>query len=363
MTDQLKKEYAIPGAAALASIPLLYAGLRKGKVPVNWVTEKGAFSSIKNPITKLWNKLKYSGFNILEHSGSRKSSNVLSNLKGKTYLDTDAFANNYGIKNTADTFNTAKGKITKYFQDKYNFSKTDKSGVILKSKRLDLSKVNTSEELYSKLKNIKENKYIKPSVDFAGQGAHISNKDLSTFKNLKYNELSPKLKSKLNALLKEKENYIVQDTIPLRLANSVGNNLRPVEESRFNFMVDKGKIKPIYDVKRWNFGSLPFNGAPDSKLEKQFYSFAKKYVKNNPKIFKDNFVLGADVVRDTSGKMRVIELNDQSGFLHGPLGPAKLYKAMSGNDTPIISAAKAVAGGTLLGTGAYGVKKLIDKKE
>ena len=92
-------------------------------------------------------------------------------------------------------------------------------------------------------------------------------------------------------------------------------------------------------------------------------------ITKNPSKFKGKqFVLGADVARDTKGKLKIIEINDQSGFLHPDLVGHKgqvhdFYKAVTGRDTRFRAGQKAVAAGvgTSVALSAMETKKKLEK--
>jgi len=99
-------------------------------------------------------------------------------------------------------------------------------------------------------------------------------------------------------------------------------------------------LKNEFIIPKW---SPSFDRADLEKKIQTVWSQNKQVQSKSP------LLLGADVVSDKKGKKWMIEVNDQSGFLHPAIlnyniGQShKVYKAITGRDTTLVSAAKGIA--------------------
>ena len=238
--------------------------------------------------------------------------------------------------------------IANVLQDKVRYGKLKSDGSILPAQTV---REFVKSRLGRDAKDVKElrsvidknipTRYIKKIRDEASKGLHMGKPSTRV--------------SDYQKLYRSPDKYLIQPKIkadPVVYKGKKGLS----GEVRLDFLVDSGIVKPIQKLPRY-----PAGKAPDSKLPISFKNLAKafsltsrqiqpelqKIVSKNPKVFKDRAILGADVIRDKKGKIRVIEINDQSGLYDVyPPGAHRLYKAVTGRDTKVVAGLKGLAVGT-----------------
>ena len=161
----------------------------------------------------------------------------------------------------------------------------------------------------------------------------------------------------LKKMLAKPDDFIVQEALPLAkeikmpgYARITGRDI-PIE---YRVHVVNGRVVPELSTKRW----LGLNPYTSGKTMRRMNRDTQAHVdRMDPKYLK-NTMMGMDVAQLADGSHRIIETNPggQSGYLMPDyskiptLSGHKLYKTITGRDSPVIAGAKglAAAGGTAL---------------
>ncbi len=183
--------------------------------------------------------------------------------------------------------------------------------------------------------------YIKPRKDYASGGeGHMTSTEL---REAMQNKRLPK---ELKDVRKNPKQYIVQPEM----------QFNPSKEHRTHVAISDAVVKPVgLQTKRHEIG---IGVGKNWVTPKQTAEAVQRMINRNPKLKSKlkgkNLLFGADVMRDTKGEFKIIEMNDQSGFTSSPTVGHGIYKAVTGADTRAVSGLKgmgvggAVAGGTAL---------------
>lgn len=326
--------------------------LSKGKL--NWVTDVPSrfTTDRKNILDKFVGKLLYGDTKFYKVENAKDLKKLPRKLEGTTYYELDKTYNPKLYPKSDISYNKRTDVINKVFQNKTRFARL-KGEAVAKGDSLS-KKLGYPKEFDSFIHRLskQENMYIKPSSEFASKGkTHISSADLKTLsEKLKNKEpLNPELKKRLEAAFKNQSKYVVQEEIPVKKYKIGPAKGMPKSERRIDFIYRKGKVIPIQKHRRW-FG-IDLSRINNKEFKQEF----EKLVKQNPNLKKDlkdeAYILGADVVRDKNKKLKIIEINDQSGFLDPTVNLDKyvahrLFKKVTGRDTGTARALKGTAAGT-----------------
>lgn len=176
---------------------------------------------------------------------------------------------------------------------------------------------------------------------------------------------NPEHKKWMRGVLDKSDDYMVQEYIPIAKERGLlaKRPVKPGEAARkvrlggevpteYRVHVYGGKVVPGATVHRWAGGAElnPFRRKEIQQMEAEIQKAIGKLPGNRTKI-----PMAMDVVKDTSGKWRIIEANigTQSGFMGPQVGrvpiPSKpahaLYKATTGRQSKLEAGLKATAAG------------------
>lgn len=282
----------------------------------NWITDAPSrfTTDRKNIVDHAVGKLLYGDTNFFKARNAKELNKIPKKLHGATYFDLSKTHITKNLPTSDVDLNKNKKIIDDLLQDKIQFSKLKNKGHIPKGDALSktLKKPKTYNEFLTSISK-QENKYIKPANEFASKGkTHISNNDLISIKN---KLVSKKLSNKLQQAYKNMDNYVIQDAVDFKTIKIGPSKGQPKTEKRVDILLHKGKASPIKTQSRW----ITPDVTNKTKLNKEVTNAVNYIVKNNAKLRnatkKDSFVLGVDVIKDKKNKLKIIEMNDQSGFL------------------------------------------------
>lgn len=350
-------------AIALKRTKHLNAIQRLSKGKLNWVTDTPSrfTTDRKNIIDKAIGKLMYGDTKFYRVENAKDLKKLPRKLEGATYYELGRSYDPKLYPKSNISYNKETKLIDDIFQNKVEFARL-KGDSIAKGDRLS-KKLRYPKDYATFVNRVskKKNTYIKPSTEYASKGkSHISSKELqSVSESLKNKKrIDPKLNKKLRSAYKDQSNYVIQEEIPVDRYKFGPAKGQPKSERRIDFIYRKGKVTPIQKHRRWV-------GLDISKVdEKQFKHEFENLVKQNPKIRKasngEAYILGADVVKDKNKKLRIIEVNDQSGFIDPTVASDKyvahrLFKRLTGKETGVSRIGK----GTAVGLGSYTAGDLV----
>jgi hypothetical protein len=370
---------------------------------------------------KIKKQISYDDIQFLNVSRKNK---VPKRVEGALYNEAELDARHIIPK--ADISYNVNPKIVESLQNKENYGKM-KGKMVPQATGLTsvLKKKNyTPNGILTELAGTKEKVYYKPREGEASAGEwHF---DTDQFKRMQGDpKYYVKRKTELNYLTKHPDEYIAQKHIDVEKIKSGPDIGHPVSERRVHFAVHDNKVSimgpklprwfeskdiqlstnkslitgtgaiagaatgmvtsdtdnPKKTLRRGLIGAAIGGGAtfgaakilehgvsvptfymrPDKKeLEKGIQEIWSK----NPRLkSKTPSILGADVLTDKAGKKHIIEINDQSGYLHPDapttfLATQSMYKHITGKDTKVMAAAK----GTLVGGATAAGLGIVNKK-
>jgi hypothetical protein len=295
----------------------------KSKGKFTWGLED--YEKPKKILDKIKERLAYGGDIKLVNPADKK----IKKIEGAYYHDADAFTGPKPIKSDIG-YNVDTKTIRKVFQDKLNFGKIRNYGIVTETrggneylKELGLKRTTKESDLYKALQGSKSNYYIKPRKDFGSMGAgHFTTRTLKTSKTTR------------KKFLKDPSKYVVQENL----------KFKPERELRYHAIVNDGDVKVIRPTMSKQYYPASLLNNP-----REVETGLSNIIRRNK--IKGNYIFGGDVAENQYGKIKFIELNDQSGFLHPDtsvaslLGPRHLYKAVTGKDTKGVAGIKALAAG------------------
>jgi len=344
-------------AIALKRAKNLNAIQKLSKGNLNWVTDAPSrfTTDRKNIIDKAVGKLMYGDTKFYRVENAKDLKKLPRKLEGATYYELGTSYNPKLYPKSDISYNKETKLIDNIFQDKVQFARL-KGDSIAKGDRLS-RKLRYPKDYPTFVNRMAKQKgtYTKPSAEYASKGkSHISSKDIESLsENLKTKKrIDPKLNKKLRTAFKDQGNYVMQEEIPLSRYKYGPAKGQPKSERRIDFIYRKGKVTPIQKHRRWV--GLDISRVEEKKFKNEF----EKLVKQNPKIQKagngEAYILGADVVKDKSKKLRIIEVNDQSGFIDPTVASDKyvahrLFKRITGRETGVSRIGK----GTAIGVSTY----------
>lgn len=269
-------------------------------------------------------------------------------LSGHVYFDVDQnlIPKKVPIAKDAVVFNRSNA-IGDVLQDKLHFGQL-KHPTIMPTKTIHQHAGKHHKDLLSFSKALVSQKrdwYYKPRSDYAsGGGGHIDTQRIRTSMR---RGVIPKV---VQRMYENPEGYIAQhaiDFVPTRKGNP--------SEYRAHFHIAKGKVSPIggpTDRWDWTISALDRNRPRRQETTKALQEIVNQNPKFKRRLSKANLIVGADVTKDKGGKLRFVEINDQSGFMEYPMWGQPTYRAVTGRDSRAISALKGTAAAGVAATGA-----------
>jgi len=174
----------------------------------------------------------------------------------------------------------------------------------------------------------------------------------------------------VHEMLRNPNSMLVQERIPMAQERVLYGRMRGKRvhtvPSEYRVHVIDGQVVPKATYQRWSATSNlnPFK----SRSRRQAEQEVQALLNNLPKKYRRGTPMALDVVRDTNGRLRLIETNmgGNSGFLQPDVTGAKtlaghrLYKTVTGRDSPAMAAIKGLGYG---GMTAYTGSKLMNDEK
>lgn len=349
------------GAAGLGGFFMFRKGKPVNKVQqlargrLNWVTEYPSrfTTDRKTFLDRVIGRLLYGDTKFYKVTSKADLKKLPRKLEGATYYELDTkFPQKYFPKSDI-SLNQDLDTINKVFQDKAYFSSL-KGKSIVKGTTVDkkVGKAKNQYEFFDKLLSNKKS-YIKPRQDGGGSAGygHLSSAEMEALREViktKGKVPNAYYRGILDRIYKNPKKYVIQEEIELAKTPYGA----PKTERRIDFVYHNGQVFPIQKHRRW-YG-FDFTRVKNKEFKKEFENLVKANPSMKKKLGDKAYLLGADVAKDKKGRLKIIEVNDQSGFLDptqvfDPFTGHRVYRRITGRDTKLVRGLK----GTVAGTSAY----------
>ena len=271
-------------------------------------------------------------------------------IKGNVYMDVPQARlqrrKPLPIHPSAKVYNRAPKVIEGIFQDKLRYGRL-KGGAVpatVSMRKHVGSKKFRSPEAMTKFLATRSGFYYKPRKEWASGGkGHVSSDAIA--RSAKRGRANVTVKK----MWEDPNKYVAQEKLDIAISKG-----HPKGEHRVHVMLEGGKVKSLgKSVKRW--GMFTKVDKPNKVKPEEVRRAMKDIIRKNPKLQQSlkgqRLILGADAVKTRKGQLKIIELNDQSGYLNNPAVAQKFSRTLSGKSTPLVASAKggAAAGGTAVG--------------